>query len=72
MDTFDTLSNDMKSIQETSTHKLAHFSQPTSFKHILEQDTLQHSALGPGSMNTGATEIPSTCQKQNQNQVAHL
>ena len=26
MDTFDTLSNNMKMIQETATHKLAHFS----------------------------------------------
>ena len=72
MDTFDTLSNVMKSIQETATHKLAHFSQPKSFEHILQPDTLQLSALGPGSMNTGVTEIPSASQKQDQNQVAHL
>jgi hypothetical protein len=64
MDTFDTLSNDMKSIQEAATHKLAHFSLPKIFEHIVEQDTLHHSALGPGSMNTGATEIPYVSQSK--------
>jgi len=72
MDTFDTLSNDMNPIKETDTHKLAHFSLPKSFKHIPEQDALQHSALSPGSMDTGAPEIPLASQKQDQNQVAHL
>jgi hypothetical protein len=49
MDTFDTLSNkiNVKTIQETATHKLAHFSPPKSFEHTLEQDALQHLTPGP-------------------------
>ena len=72
MDTFDTLANDTKPIQETATHKLAHFSPPKSFKPIPKQDALQHSALSPGSMNTGVPGIPSASQKKDKNQVAHL
>jgi len=73
MDTFDTLSNNVKTIQEMATHKLAHFSPPKSLEHTLEQDASQHLTPGPDpSMNTGATKIPSASQKHDQKQVGHF
>ena len=72
MDTFDTLPNNVKMIQEMATHNLAHFSLPKSFEHTLEQDALQYLTPSPDPMNTGATKIPSASQKHDQKQTGHL